>query len=92
MSKDLSGRGKDDTDPACVLPRLPEALGGPDLAVSGRLCIGFFFFFQRLAPELTSVATLFFFILLPKAPQYIVVYSSCRSFWLCYVGCHLSMA
>ena len=27
----------------------------------------------------------FFLLLLPKAPQYIVVYSGCRSFWLCYV-------
>ena len=35
---------------------------------------------------------LFFFILLPKALQYIAVYSSCRSFWFCYVGRHLSMA
>ena len=53
-----------------------------------------FSFFFRLAPELTSVATLFFLLLLllPKAPQYIVVYSSCRSFWLCYVGWYLSMA
>ena len=34
----------------------------------------------------------FFFLLLPKAPQYIVVYSSCRSFYFCYVGHHLSMA
>ena len=50
-----------------------------------------FFFSQRLAPELTSVAN-FFFLFLPKAPQYIVVYSSCRSFWFCYVGRHLSMA
>ena len=28
----------------------------------------------------------------PPATQYIVVYSSCRSIWLCYVGRHLSMA
>ena len=51
----------------------------------------FLFFFLRLAPELTSVTNvlLCFFLLLPKAPQYIVLYSSCRSFWLCYVGhCH----
>ena len=34
--------------------------------------------------------TLFF--LLPKAPQYKVVYSSCRSFQFCYVGHRLSMA
>ena len=26
----------------------------------------------------------FLLLLLPKAPQYIVVYSSCRSLWLCY--------
>ena len=43
--------------------------------------------------NITSVANLPFFVfLLPKAPPYIVVYSSCRSFWLCYVGCCLSMA
>ena len=38
---------------------------------------------------------IFFFLLLlllPRAPQYIVVYSSCRSFWFCYVGGHLSTA
>ena len=34
----------------------------------------------------------FSFLLLPKAPQYLVVYSSCRSFLLCYMGCHLSIA
>ena len=53
-----------------------------------------YFFFLWLAPELTSVANLFSFLLLllPKTPKYIVVYSSCRSFWLCYVGHHLSMA
>ena len=33
-----------------------------------------------------------FLLLLPKVPQYIVVYSSCRSFWLWHVGCRLSMA
>ena len=40
-----------------------------------------------------SLSSFFFLLLLlPKAPQYIVVYSSCRSFWLCCVGCYLSMA
>ena len=36
------------------------------------------FFFLRLAAELTSVASIIFsfFLLLPKAPQYIVVYST----------------
>ena len=48
------------------------------------------FFFLRLAPELTSVVNLFF-LFSPK-PQHIAVYSSCRSLWLCYVGCRLSMA
>ena len=50
------------------------------------------FFVRNIGPELTSVASLFFFSLLPKAPQYIVVYSSCGSFYFCYVGHHLSMA
>ena len=27
-----------------------------------------------------------FFLLLPKAPQYIVVYSNCECFWSCYMG------
>ena len=34
----------------------------------------------------------FFLLLLLKAPQYIVVYSRCRSFWLGSVHRHLSMA
>ena len=29
--------------------------------------------------------TFLFLLRLPKAPQYIAVYSSCRSFWLCYM-------
>ena len=52
------------------------------------------YFFKRLAPELTFVANLLFFLLLllPKASQYIVIYSSCECLWLYYVGCSLSMA
>ena len=38
------------------------------------------YIFLILAPALTSVADLFFFLLLPKGPLYIAVYSSCRSF------------
>ena len=49
-------------------------------------------FFKELTSELTSIANLLFFLLLPKAPQYMVVYTSCRSFCFCYVGLHLSMA
>ena len=54
----------------------------------------FFFFLPRLALELTTVASRFhfFFSFSPKPPRFIVVYSSCRSFWLCYVGRCLSMA
>ena len=37
------------------------------------------FSFLKIGPELTSVANLFF-PSLPKAPQYTLVYSSCRSF------------
>ena len=40
----------------------------------------------------TCCQSFFLPLLLPEAPQYIVVYSSCRSFWLCYVGCCLNMA
>ena len=42
---------------------------------------------------LTPVANLLFFFLflLPRVPQYIAVYSSCRSFWLWHVGCHLGI-
>ena len=46
---------------------------------------------KQIGPNLTSVANLLFF-LFPKVPQYIVVYSSCRSFQFCYVRCCLSMA
>ena len=53
----------------------------------------FICFFLKTGPELTSVVNPFFLLLLlPQDPQYIVVYSSCRSFWLCYVGRRLSMA
>ena len=37
-------------------------------------------------------SSVFLLFLLPKAPHYIVVYSSCECLWLCYVGHHLSMA
>ena len=37
-------------------------------------------------------SSLFFFLLLPNAPEYIVVYPSCRSFLLCYEGHRLSTA
>ena len=50
------------------------------------------FFFKRLAPELTCYQSLFPLLLLLKAAQYLFVYSSCRSFWMCYVGRCLSMA
>ena len=40
-----------------------------------------FSFCERLAPELTTVANIFFSCFFsPKSPQYIVVYLSCRSF------------
>ena len=51
-----------------------------------------FIYFLKIGPELTSVANLLFLLLLPKAPQYIVVYSSSRSFPSGYVGRCLSMA
>ena len=63
--------------------------------IGDQLALPNLFFFLKIGPELTSVANLFFLLLLLllcKAPQYIVVYSSCRSFWLCYVGRRLSMA
>ena len=40
----------------------------------------------------TRISILFFFLLLPKASQYIVVYSSCECLWLYCLGRHLSMA
>ena len=54
----------------------------------------FFFFFQRLAPGLTTVANLFFLFLLlsPQTPLYTVVYLSCMCFWLWHVGRHLNVA
>ena len=33
-----------------------------------------------------QISVFSFFCLLPKAPQYIGVYSSCAYLWLCYVG------
>ena len=50
----------------------------------------FFFCFKDW--PCTNICCQCVFFLLPEVPQYIVVYSSCRSFWFCYVGCHLSMA
>ena len=44
--------------------------------------------FDRLVSFCLQVFSFF----LHRAPQYIVVYSSCRSFWLCYVGHRLSTA
>ena len=41
---------------------------------------------------LLCLSFFFFFILLPKAPQYAVIYSSCECLWLCYVARHLSGA
>ena len=54
----------------------------------------FIYWFLKLGPELTSIAHLFFsfFLLLPKASQDIVVYYSCRSFWLSCVRLCLSVA
>ena len=55
-------------------------------------------FFLKIGPELTSVANLLFFSFFfsPKPLttwlSIRVVYSDCRSFWLCHVGRHLSMA
>ena len=42
--------------------------------------------------NISCQSSFFFLLLLHKAPQYIVVYSSCECLWLCYVGHHLSMA
>ena len=50
----------------------------------------FFFFFKDWH---LSCCQSFFSFFSPKAPaQYIVVYSSCRSFCLCYVGHRLSVS
>ena len=53
---------------------------GPDQAAPPWPQLGFF------------VLRFYFFLFLPKAPWYTVVYSSCRSFWLWHVGRRLSMA
>ena len=42
--------------------------------------------------QLNKNTFFFLFIFFLKVPQYIVVDSSCRSFWLCHVGRCLSMA
>ena len=55
--------------------------------------IVFNFFFLKIGTWANiGFQSSFFFLLFPKAPQYTVVYSSCRSFWLCYVGRWLQMA
>ena len=51
-----------------------------------------FFFFKIGTWANICCQSFFLSLLLPKAPQYIVVYSSCRSFWLCCVGHHLRLA
>ena len=58
----------------------PFGIGMASTPVVGWCSLKHFFFFFLLL------------VLLPKTPQYIVVYSSCRSFWLCCVGRCLSMA
>ena len=52
----------------------------------------YYYIFIFKDSNISSFSSFFFIFLLPKAPQYIVVYSSCRSFWLCYVGCRLNTA
>ena len=67
----------------CLLPRFASHSSNLD-ALS---------FFLKVGPELTSVVNFFVLLLvLARAPQYIVVYPSCRSFWLCCVGRRLSVA
>ena len=51
----------------------------PDWRLNQHLLPIFFFFFP-------------FFLSPTSPPQFIVVYPSCRTFWLCHVGCPLSMA
>ena len=37
-----------------------------------------------------SIDLFFSFLLLPKAPRYIVIYSNCEALWLCFAGHHLT--
>ena len=50
------------------------------------------FFFLKIGTWANICCQFSFFFLLPKAPQYTIVYSSCECLCLCYVGRHLSMA
>ena len=53
----------------------------------------FYFFLKDWHLSLQLLPNFFiFFSSSPQAPQYIVIYSSCESLWLCYVGRRLSMA
>ena len=52
----------------------------------------FIYFQKKIHSELTSVTNLPFFFFSPPEPQYIVVYSTCRSFWFFYMSHHHSMA
>ena len=56
--------------------------------------IFFFLSFKDWPWANISYQSSFFLLLplLPKAPWYIVVYSSCELLWLCYLGHHLSTA
>ena len=54
------------------------------------------FYLNQYISTLSGLRFLFFFLFFsfssPQSPQSIVVYSSCRSFWLCCMGRCLSMA
>ena len=52
------------------------------------------YFFLKIGTwvNICCQSSCFLLLLLPKAPQYIVVRSSCECLWLCYVGRLLSMA
>ena len=61
------------------------------LITQSRISTRFFVCFIKIGTWANNCYQSFVF-LLPKAPHYMVVYSSCECLWLCYVGCCLSMA
>ena len=71
---------------------ITRILGGFGEKKKKNVCSVLFFLKIGTWANICCQSSFFLLLLLPKAPQYIAVYSSCRSFWLCYVGRSLSMA
>ena len=80
------------------LERVQEKTGGRKLRIASRLFLWGVLQKEKernrllLVKETVSEENFFLLLLLPKVPQYTVVYSSFECLWLCYGGRCLSMA